>query len=106
MSGNEFTPGPWTVGEDPKNVVTEAVSPHNGFRAMVADCYTGNDEQAKANARLIAAAPAMLEALQRIDSVILTSLTFDYEVGEADKNLHDDIQKAINSALGTEGGEN
>lgn len=58
----QHTPGPWkaeistvrTVSEDQKE---------GGFR--IADCYGIGSTQANANARLIAAAPDLLEALER-----------------------------------------
>lgn len=60
---NGHSPGPWTIV--PRNPQTAAMVPmirSNG--GMVAAMF--GDQRMDANARLIAAAPALLEALQRI----------------------------------------
>ena len=71
-----YTPGPWSIwnfSDDPRHV---AVGPDAGGLA-VADvvacnahgCYTAETEsRGQANARLIAAAPELLQALRVIDS--------------------------------------
>jgi hypothetical protein len=53
---SEPTPGPWSLDADDCSV-------HVGD-LIIADCAWGNPEAALANARLIAAAPAMLAALR------------------------------------------
>jgi hypothetical protein len=58
---NKYTPGPWTVGEyDPLTV--------NGADGRVAAADFQNARQL-ANARLIAAAPELLEALRPFTTV-------------------------------------
>ena len=61
----KHTPEPWNVGEGPHKRNRE-VFDGNGF--LVADCRTccKEPETEKANARLIAAAPDMLEALREL----------------------------------------
>jgi hypothetical protein len=60
----EFTPGPWTYETGP--------SLYGRFHAvhrddlMICECYEGDGAEREANARLIAAAPALFEALQTI----------------------------------------
>lgn len=66
MSGAEFTPGPWHVNNGGTSVGADLGGP---FR-LVASVYGDRedcapDERMKANARLIAAAPELLSALQR-----------------------------------------
>lgn len=55
----EHTPGPWKVREDYAGA--QSVVSADAFLARVGP---PNTEQAEANARLIAAAPELLEALQ------------------------------------------
>ena len=59
MSGH--TPGPWTHTEDGEIIAAE------GARYIVAEAFDGfPDGQYQANCRLIAAAPELLEALDRM----------------------------------------
>ena len=60
----EYTPGPWRIGTPPPNG-EQTIGTLNGL--MVAVATTGAEmEETKANARLIAAAPELLEALQSV----------------------------------------
>ncbi len=76
------TPGPWTAerrGQD-WHVFTEAVrSKDCGGRHTVAMPMDGTPEQCAANARLIAAAPALLEAL-KFASKVIAQLAKDEDV--------------------------
>ena len=58
----KHTPGPWTVG-GPDNSDVLGCRPGKSYTYPVAQC-TGYKEEREANARLIAEAPAMLEALR------------------------------------------
>ena len=66
---NQHTPGPWIVATDKVSVLSiTAVDMANQKPCpKVVDCASGYDamsyEEAQANARLIAAAPELLEAL-------------------------------------------
>ena len=67
---SKHTPGPWIVTDDVNaHVIRGAKSPHEGngitfaFRDYVCSIWGGYHE---ANAHLIAAAPAMLEALEEL----------------------------------------
>ena len=70
----QFTPGPWVVDEDYEDEEQQAigiVKEGRGYIAgihMLASCNNGEGFTAedRANAALIAAAPAMYEALQSI----------------------------------------
>jgi hypothetical protein len=66
------TPGPWTARQNPE---PESFLRHSFFidggepqRAPVAEVRHYYDGEGRANARLIAAAPELLEALENIDA--------------------------------------
>jgi hypothetical protein len=89
---NKHTPGPWNVNDDtdisgvendPKN---ECVGPVD-----VAHVYLRTvSGRTEANARLIAAAPYLLEALQNLEN----------DDGSIPKHAWDIVQDAINKAIG------
>ncbi len=63
------TPGPWKTGSTERSEAATVVyseHPHSHVLTYVADCNTGHGsiQTAKANARLIAAAPQMLALLR------------------------------------------
>ncbi len=63
MSEPKWTPGPWTTDLGPNESAEICMAPDG---ELIADCYlmtTGNGS-GHANARLIAAAPELYEALQ------------------------------------------
>lgn len=62
MSAGNHTPGPWRIGTPPPN--GEQTIGHKGL--MVAVVTTGAGCPTMANARLISAAPDLLEALRAI----------------------------------------
>lgn len=72
-----FTPGPWDFFEDVENptalgnsMIITAPDPGDPQPWYVAEVYkeigSGSDEEVKANARLIAAAPALFEVVERL----------------------------------------
>lgn len=70
---SKHTPGPWTaVGKSVRTAATfgRKEDAPNGYQGGICNCFGGTfgdkeqDEIAKANARLIAAAPSMLEACE------------------------------------------
>ena len=72
MSEQKHTPGPWAIGDE-NNECCQVIlgNKHNLVASLDRwDCNTGKivieREEMLANARLIAAAPTMLEALRRI----------------------------------------
>ena len=78
MSANH-TPGPWNViPENRKSTVAKVCLPSGGLIADVSSWWV-DTESAKANARLIAAAPTMLEVLEYVLSDLNSEL--DYETG-------------------------
>lgn len=63
MSETKFTPGPWQVGKSIYQSQARVVAEKGG---RVADVFAYEEDQAHANAALIAAAPEMYEALADI----------------------------------------
>lgn len=63
--GNEFTPGPWRIKNSSSPIAHERVRILGADGESVASSAAYRDtKEAEANARLIAAAPAMYEALK------------------------------------------
>ena len=98
---HSFTPGPWVVvGRLTKYVVARLVG---GLIQEVAACGPtmadeGYGQQQEANARLIAAAPDLLEALQDVDA-----LWMHHSVAHGDGKigpLHEKVIAAIAKATG------
>ena len=76
---NEHTPAPWYLAfrhkesDSPESgSIIEVIQPSNGYPQSICTMWTNGlhadnfDEQGRANARLIAAAPDMLAALERL----------------------------------------
>lgn len=66
MNDEKFTRGPWSLLFNDK---TKVVLEQQGVAVFVADTYAGftkSEEEQKANAALIAAAPEMYEAIAKI----------------------------------------
>ena len=61
----KHTPGPWRVGTDDRSIFTVRGTTSAGMQhsATAAGCASLNDADLRANARLIAAAPELAEAL-------------------------------------------
>ena len=67
----EHTPGPWRVGQLVQNDGSMAIMAEE--RVALADDF--ETPEGEANARLIAAAPALLSALEHIGSILDTDPT-------------------------------
>lgn len=80
---NKHTPGPWHVVEG--KLTKSALEVHANSRAICELWRRGNAKTELANARLIAAAPEMLEALQMIANELpcLDNLMSDKEIARA-----------------------
>lgn len=63
-----FTPGRWTISDE-----AEWQRVYGEDSGLIAEIYTDDDNEARANARLIAAAPALYEALSRVAATIESS---------------------------------
>lgn len=77
------TPGPWSVtkakhGVEMSQYVVAMVAPDRNDRALVVHAEQGDDGQGDANARLIAAAPELLEALSVLYAVAAEQLGDDW----------------------------
>lgn len=59
----KHTPGPWQVDKTYGLIMA-------GNEIEIAACHAGRGADAEANARLIAAAPEMLDALEKIESCL------------------------------------
>ena len=59
---SKHTPGPWKIGAPPPNG-EQTIGTEAGMMVAVATTGVGMEEETLANARLIAAAPDLLEAL-------------------------------------------
>lgn len=101
------TPGPWIMDER-----SESLKGSNGQRVVVWSCglsFGNRTPETEANAKLIAAAPELLAALQEL---LATSVTYSEEmtkIGRGHYELQKDApamtvadvaQQAINKALG------
>ena len=87
MSEEKFTRGPWSLLFNDK---TKVVLEQQGVAVFVADTYAGftkSEEEQKANAALIAAAPEMYEGLKEIRDVMEKDGRFCRTVEAIDKLL-------------------
>lgn len=69
-SAGHFTPGPWVAREEPHRSAIFSASAYAGRHIATASSYWAGDgpraEEREANARLMAAAPDMFEALKEV----------------------------------------
>lgn len=93
MSETKFTEGPWSVEEELGNIFVASLS---GTVAKVGPCSNTQDDEDRANARLIAAAPELLNACQ----AALRSLQCVNEQIEGLDLPLSDIEAAIAKVLG------
>jgi hypothetical protein len=101
MSAAKHTPGPWKAVRNASfwEVVTplpgQTLDQANEYSPSLAYVWGEGEEQAEANARLIAAAPELLEALKEIvgfwDSIV---------PGECVNDMHVKARAAIAKATG------
>lgn len=78
MTNTNHTPGPWRVSGYRLAVLAEL----NGIKVVIADCNrTLGYSESEANARLLAAAPDLLEALQLILTADQRGFDLDYIKG-------------------------
>ena len=100
MTTTQHTPGPWSQGEDnPLNIYGNHASVANVHGTHPTGAST--EEEAIANARLIAAAPLMLNALR----VAMDAIGDTYDARDNDSQgemIRDYIADAIAAATGEE----
>ena len=88
---SSFTPGPWRVGGNSWFVNQIPIEPAIG-------CAYGAGYEVKANARLIAAAPDLLAALQACDEAMIYMSEYDIPI-----MLPAQVKAAIKKATGESG---
>jgi hypothetical protein len=92
----KHTPGPWTSNDAKEGLLI--VRDSQGFG--VTELYTQHDLTVeKANARLIAAAPEMLEALEQAELTI-KRINYDYSMSQEAQETLDLIKSVITKAGG------
>lgn len=83
MEEMKHTPGPWRIGTAPPNG-EQTIGTIRGMMVAVATTGVGMEEETLANARLIAAAPELLEALCEMLAIVeLMSPLYDKEQQQA-----------------------
>lgn len=99
MKNTKHTPGPWEVDELNNTTVWGKKQRFNMLVAKCGDAQIILQEEAEANARLIAAAPELLEACKKVKSDL-----FQYEGGRLSQqdllNNIESLGKAIAKAEG------
>jgi hypothetical protein len=90
-----FTPGPWVAMG--KAVYTESDNPTREILWGGHNTRSASDEEKKANARLIAAAPEMYEVLQELADSMELAKNYGYE------KEHAMIQEVLAKVEGGEG---
>lgn len=107
MANERFTPGPWEVTTGTHNESTdlydkgEAWFNVNGEGGVIADvlhgrCLSADEDEAAANAALIAAAPVMYEALNAAYAALQECVPFPHH---PDPGAIEDIKAQIREAL-------
>lgn len=87
---SKHTPGPWSLNKRFKSPVVALDLKDGGALLPIVDAVHGFDNaQAKANARLIAAAPELLEALQELRANIGAASLSQNEKGKQVRALAD-----------------
>jgi hypothetical protein len=96
------TEGPWYSGpKHPECEVRYVMSDAEGFPVEVATLYYSDGEEQEANARLMAAAPEMLQALQVALKALESCTAGDYSTGHVIHQSFDEaaVTYAENAAL-------
>jgi hypothetical protein len=97
MSGH--TPGPWRAGSHPMNEAEVFADELDGER--IAECYGAGDAD-QANALLIAAAPELLEALERMAGAFVPHPRDDTEGWREEHEACELARAAIAKATGAQ----
>jgi hypothetical protein len=114
MTGGKHTPGPWRIGQF--GLTNDGESPILSDHADVLICavtcqtpfkrgkgWRTECETREANARLIAAAPEMLEALESAESCIVTFVAVNgWPEPNGSRDILNEVQAAIARAKGGE----
>lgn len=89
------TPGPWVAHDDEESMATSVIISDSLDIIAVVGTYMTSTEEDYANASLIAAAPELLEALQK-----MVSKAYKQNWNDAYPEEIQSAQAAINKALG------
>lgn len=102
MSGAAHTPGGWQLADnDPTLIVTTHLFEDGNCRVIADVCHPGNNApEFEANARLIAAAPDLLTALQAVNKLIAEAAAtgFNWQSGDWPEKLFNS-QQATSTAI-------
>ena len=95
----KHTPGPW-IAEDDQSIYAA----DGDGRRLIAECHAGHKEERAANARLIAAAPDLLAALEDVElraTQARLASTIGEKAGQADflRGELDRIGQAARAAI-------
>ena len=90
----KHTPGPWYVGQDDTNGQAIVRGEHIEIATCWHHCVGSIEKEMRANARLIAAAPEMLDALRRA----AMALAFFSETSPAARDDYNAVSAAIATA--------
>lgn len=96
-----YTPGPWMVDDEQEDANRLYVRHVDSGRICqcFANCLVTTDAELAANARLIAAAPELLEALQSIEHALRMGFSAATVLDE-NSPIRDGIRAAIAKAVG------
>lgn len=100
MNKQKFTPGPWSLLFNDK---TKVVLEQQGVAVFIADTYAGftkSEEEQKANAALIAAAPEMYDLLEHYLGLIQKASEGDTVAEQKIFEQAADIEKVLKKARG------
>jgi hypothetical protein len=102
----KHTPGPWHTAEilDEGKLTIEVRAPNENPLAVVLQCGTAS---CLSNARLLAAAPDLLKALQELEPFFDSLICYASTMAEYEPNrIVGDARAAIAKATGDENGKN
>lgn len=97
--GGKHTPGPWSFEGPSHSIIVWA-----GEDSRV--CFMTSDGPAEANARLIAAAPALLEALKATRNALVVAVRASVDIEGFDPAEHVLVKRADEAIRQATGGEN
>ena len=91
----KHTQGEWTINP---NLLTEVIIPSKMGMEIDVWHYAREEDEAEANAKLIAAAPELLEMLIRISNIENYAFTLPgFDVKRLKSEINQAIEKAINN---------
>lgn len=94
MSETKHTPGPW-IAVWREDLGKFRIGPDNGDMPVAGTVNQGDREHEEANARLIASAPELLEALKQMVAAMWQHFEYNHDGDDED---YDFCQRAIDKA--------